>query len=283
MFAKFNLDCVCRGALVVIGNMTVDMDFVSAGVEVSFETEAALDFITTVQFSEYPFLVCMQMDKTTFPFRYESYSHSVFLPEEWKITTLQMWCHDNLHLHSFIQSNLQGRGNLLLKLTCCRFSCTLERWCPRRRNCPRDRISAPGEAENSWCQAQNSLYIRRTLTCARKSSSRAGSLAGTALDAFFYMSNHTLLCLCVVWSGYMWYDFEPLKPAKSFTLRDLTLNTAHVLKWLAQTRPEHILRFDKMQKPMARNYSTRKKIIFKMHYNRSTERLCIWGATVLFI
>ncbi|KAI7810597.1 microsomal triglyceride transfer protein large subunit [Triplophysa rosa] len=58
-----------RGALVVIGNMTVDMDFVSAGVEVSFETEAALDFITTVQFSEYPFLVCMQMDKTTFPFR----------------------------------------------------------------------------------------------------------------------------------------------------------------------------------------------------------------------
>lgn len=58
-----------RGALVVIGNVTVDMDFVSAGLEVSFETEAALDFITTVQFSEYPFLVCMQMDKTTFPFR----------------------------------------------------------------------------------------------------------------------------------------------------------------------------------------------------------------------
>ncbi|XP_048053251.1 microsomal triglyceride transfer protein large subunit [Megalobrama amblycephala] len=58
-----------RGALVVIGNVTVDMDFVSAGVEVGFETEASLDFITTVQFSEYPFLVCMQMDKTTFPFR----------------------------------------------------------------------------------------------------------------------------------------------------------------------------------------------------------------------
>uniref|UniRef100_A0A8C2GZC1 Microsomal triglyceride transfer protein n=1 Tax=Cyprinus carpio TaxID=7962 RepID=A0A8C2GZC1_CYPCA len=58
-----------RGALVVIGNVTVDTDFVSAGVEVGFETEATLDFITTVQFSEYPFLVCMQMDKTTFPFR----------------------------------------------------------------------------------------------------------------------------------------------------------------------------------------------------------------------
>ncbi|KAG9342399.1 hypothetical protein JZ751_016401 [Albula glossodonta] len=58
-----------EGALVVVGSMTVDMDFMQAGVEVSFETEASLDFITTVQFSEYPFLVCMQMDKATFPFR----------------------------------------------------------------------------------------------------------------------------------------------------------------------------------------------------------------------
>ncbi|XP_076001752.1 microsomal triglyceride transfer protein large subunit [Genypterus blacodes] len=56
-----------RGAMVVTGNVAVDLDFLSAGMEVSFETEAALDFITTVQFSEYPFLVCIQMDKTTFP------------------------------------------------------------------------------------------------------------------------------------------------------------------------------------------------------------------------
>ncbi|CAK6958478.1 microsomal triglyceride transfer protein large subunit [Scomber scombrus] len=56
-----------RGALVVTGNVTVDLDFMKTGVEVSFETEASLDFITTVQFSEYPFLVCIQMDKTTFP------------------------------------------------------------------------------------------------------------------------------------------------------------------------------------------------------------------------
>uniref|UniRef100_A0A8C8EQM2 Vitellogenin domain-containing protein n=1 Tax=Oncorhynchus tshawytscha TaxID=74940 RepID=A0A8C8EQM2_ONCTS len=48
-----------RGAMVVTGNVTVDMDFVRTGMEVSFETEASLDFITTVQFSEYPFLVCM--------------------------------------------------------------------------------------------------------------------------------------------------------------------------------------------------------------------------------
>uniref|UniRef100_A0A8C2C6R5 Microsomal triglyceride transfer protein n=1 Tax=Cyprinus carpio TaxID=7962 RepID=A0A8C2C6R5_CYPCA len=69
-----------RGALVVIGNVTVDTDFVSAGVEVGFETEATLDFITTVQFSEYPFLVCMQMDKTTFPFRYKMVSKQEKLP-----------------------------------------------------------------------------------------------------------------------------------------------------------------------------------------------------------
>ncbi|KAG7225848.1 hypothetical protein INR49_014369 [Caranx melampygus] len=57
-----------RGALVVTGNVTVDMDFMRTGLEVSFETEASLDFITTVQFSEYPFLVCIQMDKATFPY-----------------------------------------------------------------------------------------------------------------------------------------------------------------------------------------------------------------------
>ncbi|XP_072318904.1 microsomal triglyceride transfer protein large subunit isoform X1 [Eucyclogobius newberryi] len=56
-----------RGALVMSGNVTVDMGFLKTGVEVSFDTEASLDFITTVQFSEYPFLVCMQMDKATFP------------------------------------------------------------------------------------------------------------------------------------------------------------------------------------------------------------------------
>lgn len=60
---------VSRGALVVMGNVTVDTDFMKTGVEVSFETEASLDFVTTVQFSEYPFLVCIQMDKATFPYR----------------------------------------------------------------------------------------------------------------------------------------------------------------------------------------------------------------------
>ncbi|XP_068613032.1 microsomal triglyceride transfer protein-like [Brachionichthys hirsutus] len=68
-----------RAALVVTGNVTLDMDFLRAGVEVSFETEASLDFITTVQFSDYPFLVCMQMEKATFPIsehlsKYESSS-----------------------------------------------------------------------------------------------------------------------------------------------------------------------------------------------------------------
>ncbi|XP_023685296.2 microsomal triglyceride transfer protein large subunit [Paramormyrops kingsleyae] len=58
-----------RGALVMSANVTVDLEFARAGMELGFESEASLDFVTTVQFSEYPFLVCLQMDKATFPFR----------------------------------------------------------------------------------------------------------------------------------------------------------------------------------------------------------------------
>ncbi|XP_069086337.1 microsomal triglyceride transfer protein large subunit [Pleurodeles waltl] len=58
-----------RGALVVAGNIVVDSLFVKAAMEARFETEAKLEFITTVKFSEYPFLVCMQMDKDPLPFR----------------------------------------------------------------------------------------------------------------------------------------------------------------------------------------------------------------------
>lgn len=71
-----------RGALVVSGNVTVDLDFLKAGVEVSFETEASLDFITTVQFSEYPFLVCIQMEKATFPMRYRKKHVGEFLSKK---------------------------------------------------------------------------------------------------------------------------------------------------------------------------------------------------------
>lgn len=84
----FSITCCFRGALVVTGNITVDMDFMRAGVEVSFETEASLDFITTVQFSEYPFLVCIQMDKTTFPIRYCNN-----FPVMTRFITL--WCSEN--------------------------------------------------------------------------------------------------------------------------------------------------------------------------------------------
>lgn len=58
-----------RGAMVVIGNITIDTEFANAGMETRFETESAFNFITTVKFSSYPFLVCMQMDKGAFPFR----------------------------------------------------------------------------------------------------------------------------------------------------------------------------------------------------------------------
>ncbi|XP_043917255.1 microsomal triglyceride transfer protein large subunit [Protopterus annectens] len=58
-----------KGALVIAGNFTVDLSFVKAGLEISFESEAMLNFATTVKFSQYPFLVCMQMEKDQFPFR----------------------------------------------------------------------------------------------------------------------------------------------------------------------------------------------------------------------
>ncbi|XP_036892145.1 microsomal triglyceride transfer protein large subunit [Sturnira hondurensis] len=58
-----------RLAMVISGDITVDSSFVKAGLEISAETEAGMEFISTVQFSQYPFLVCLQMDKAAAPFR----------------------------------------------------------------------------------------------------------------------------------------------------------------------------------------------------------------------
>ncbi|XP_010951874.2 microsomal triglyceride transfer protein large subunit [Camelus bactrianus] len=58
-----------RVAVVISGDITVDSAFVKAGLEISAETEAGLEFISTVQFSQYPFLVCLQMDRDTAPYR----------------------------------------------------------------------------------------------------------------------------------------------------------------------------------------------------------------------
>ncbi|XP_069486823.1 microsomal triglyceride transfer protein large subunit isoform X2 [Ambystoma mexicanum] len=58
-----------RGAMVVAGRIAVDSSFVKAGLDVSFETVSELTFLTTVKFSEYPFLVCMQMNKMPSPLR----------------------------------------------------------------------------------------------------------------------------------------------------------------------------------------------------------------------
>ncbi|XP_073897063.1 microsomal triglyceride transfer protein large subunit isoform X2 [Macaca fascicularis] len=58
-----------RVTVVITTDITVDSSFVKAGLETSTETEAGLEFISTVQFSQYPFLVCMQMDKDEAPFR----------------------------------------------------------------------------------------------------------------------------------------------------------------------------------------------------------------------
>lgn len=58
-----------RVAVVITSDITVDSSFVKAGLESRAETEAGLEFISTVQFSQYPFLVCMQMDKAEAPLR----------------------------------------------------------------------------------------------------------------------------------------------------------------------------------------------------------------------
>ncbi|XP_039704642.1 microsomal triglyceride transfer protein large subunit [Pteropus medius] len=58
-----------RLAVVITGDITVDSSFVKAGLEISTETEAGMEFISTVQFSQYPFFVCLQMDKDEAPLR----------------------------------------------------------------------------------------------------------------------------------------------------------------------------------------------------------------------
>ncbi|NXX40777.1 MTP protein, partial [Tricholaema leucomelas] len=59
-----------RVATFVSGNTEVDSFFVKTGMETTLEVETSLDFISTVQFSQYPFLVCMQMDRVGSPFRH---------------------------------------------------------------------------------------------------------------------------------------------------------------------------------------------------------------------
>ncbi|KAM4811107.1 microsomal triglyceride transfer protein large subunit [Urocitellus parryii] len=59
-----------RVAVVITGDITVDSSFVKAGLETRAEAEGGLEFISTVQFSQYPFLVCMQMDRAEAPFRH---------------------------------------------------------------------------------------------------------------------------------------------------------------------------------------------------------------------
>lgn len=71
---------VSRLAVAMTGEITVDSSFLKAGLEVSAETEAGMEFISTVQFSQYPFLVCMQMDREEAPFRYKTGSLGTWLP-----------------------------------------------------------------------------------------------------------------------------------------------------------------------------------------------------------
>ncbi|XP_060102991.1 microsomal triglyceride transfer protein large subunit [Heteronotia binoei] len=58
-----------RGSFVVVGNIVVDSSFVKAGMETSYEIEATMNIISTVQFIQNPFIVCLEVDRTGAPFR----------------------------------------------------------------------------------------------------------------------------------------------------------------------------------------------------------------------
>ncbi|CAN0437079.1 unnamed protein product [Lampetra planeri] len=58
-----------KGALMLSGVVSVALGHLQVNSELSAEAAAGMDFTTTVKFNSYPFLVCMQMEKDTFPFR----------------------------------------------------------------------------------------------------------------------------------------------------------------------------------------------------------------------
>ncbi|XP_015271476.1 PREDICTED: microsomal triglyceride transfer protein large subunit [Gekko japonicus] len=68
-YREFKSNVRTRGSFVVVGNIVVDSSFVEAGMETSFEIEAGIDIISTVQFSQNPFVVCIEVDRTGAPFR----------------------------------------------------------------------------------------------------------------------------------------------------------------------------------------------------------------------
>uniref|UniRef100_UPI00398F4630 microsomal triglyceride transfer protein large subunit-like n=1 Tax=Pristiophorus japonicus TaxID=55135 RepID=UPI00398F4630 len=58
-----------RGALVINSAIQVDTTFVQAGVNSNSEAAASLDFVSTVNFVDFPILICLQLLKEPFPYR----------------------------------------------------------------------------------------------------------------------------------------------------------------------------------------------------------------------
>ncbi|XP_078578547.1 microsomal triglyceride transfer protein-like [Branchiostoma floridae x Branchiostoma japonicum] len=58
-----------NGALVVKGSATVDSPLVKVGVDLNAEAEATIDFTTSVDFSDMPFTMCLQMEQKAFQYK----------------------------------------------------------------------------------------------------------------------------------------------------------------------------------------------------------------------
>ncbi|XP_078055789.1 microsomal triglyceride transfer protein large subunit-like [Mustelus asterias] len=58
-----------RGTLVINSAIKADSPFAQAGVNISSEAAAMLDFVSTVNFEDSPILICLQLLKKSFPYR----------------------------------------------------------------------------------------------------------------------------------------------------------------------------------------------------------------------
>ncbi|XP_077156903.1 microsomal triglyceride transfer protein large subunit [Paroedura picta] len=68
-YREFKTNVRGRLSFVAVGNIVTDSSFVRAGMETRLETEVKLDVNSTVQFSQNPFLVCLEVDRTGVPLR----------------------------------------------------------------------------------------------------------------------------------------------------------------------------------------------------------------------
>uniref|UniRef100_A0A8C4RAH1 Microsomal triglyceride transfer protein large subunit n=1 Tax=Eptatretus burgeri TaxID=7764 RepID=A0A8C4RAH1_EPTBU len=71
-----------KGAVVVLATAAVVTENWKKGVEVTTDAEVQFDTTTTVHFSRSPYLICLQMERSTFPYREKMVHFSAYQKEE---------------------------------------------------------------------------------------------------------------------------------------------------------------------------------------------------------